>query len=105
MKPSSDGWSSIPKPKTATAAIPQTLNGEVSNVKEKLCLSVDGVASELGVSRQLVYGMINDRLLLARKLSNRTIVLRSDLHAFLAALPLAVNNKSNVAANDGWRGK
>jgi excisionase family DNA binding protein len=72
-------------------------SNEVST--DQLCLSVDEAARELSVSRQLVYQMINEGTLPARKLANRTIIVRKDLCAFLDNLPLTVANKSYVAAN------
>jgi excisionase family DNA binding protein len=41
-----------------------------------------------GIGRTKIYEAIADRRLKARKLGKRTIVLRSDLHEFLAALPV-----------------
>ena len=41
-----------------------------------------------GIGRTKIYEAITDRRLKARKLGKRTIVLRSDLQEFLAALPV-----------------
>jgi excisionase family DNA binding protein len=52
-------------------------------------LTISDAASILGVGRSTIYKMIKDRRLTARKLGARTIILRTDLMAFLAALPAA----------------
>ena len=49
--------------------------------------SVTEVIARLGVCRQRVYDLINEKKLIARKLGRRTIVLDSDLRAFLEGLP------------------
>jgi excisionase family DNA binding protein len=49
--------------------------------------SVTEVIARLGICRQRVYDLINEKKLVARKLGRRTLILESDLRAFLEALP------------------
>ena len=51
--------------------------------------SVKQVEEILGVGHSTLYGLFNSGALKARKLLGKTIVLDSDLQAFLAALPSA----------------
>jgi hypothetical protein len=41
----------------------------------------------IGVCRDRVYKLINERQLVARKVGRRTVVLAADLQAFLESLP------------------
>jgi excisionase family DNA binding protein len=49
--------------------------------------SVTEVTARLGICRQRVYDLINEKKLVARKLGRRTLILESDLRAFLEGLP------------------
>jgi excisionase family DNA binding protein len=49
--------------------------------------SVTEVIQRLGICRQRVYDLINEKKLVARKLGRRTIILDSDLRDFLQSLP------------------
>jgi excisionase family DNA binding protein len=51
-------------------------------------LSILEASRIAGIGRTKIYEAIADRRLKARKLGKRTIVLRSDLQEFLAALPV-----------------
>lgn len=53
-------------------------------------LSVAEVCAIAGIGRTKIYEAISSGALKARKFGKRRIILRSDLHAFLAALPVAV---------------
>lgn len=52
-------------------------------------LSIDEACAIAGIGRTKIYQAINDGHLKARKYGKRTLILRSDLQAFLAALPSA----------------
>jgi excisionase family DNA binding protein len=49
--------------------------------------SVTEVIQRLGICRQGVYDLINQKKLVARKLGRRTIILDEDLAAFMRSLP------------------
>jgi excisionase family DNA binding protein len=49
--------------------------------------SVTEVIERLGICRQGVYDLINQKKLVARKLGRRTIILDEDLAAFMRSLP------------------
>jgi excisionase family DNA binding protein len=53
-------------------------------------LSVAEACAIAGVGRTKIYEAISSGALKARKFGKRRIILRSDLHAFLTALPAAV---------------
>ena len=53
----------------------------------KAAYSVPEAMCVLGLCRDSVYKLIRDNKLPARKIGRRTIVLASDLEAFLKALP------------------
>jgi excisionase family DNA binding protein len=52
-----------------------------------LAYSVEEAARIAGIGRNGIYNSINAGQLVARKLGQRTLVLRADLEAFLANLP------------------
>jgi excisionase family DNA binding protein len=52
-------------------------------------LSIAEVTSVSGLGRTKIYEAIGNGSLIARKAGRRTIILRNDLKAFLAALPVA----------------
>jgi excisionase family DNA binding protein len=49
--------------------------------------SINEVIARLGICRQRVYDLINEKKLVARKLGRRTLILDSELQAFLEGLP------------------
>lgn len=51
------------------------------------CRRIDEVAEQLTISRSGVYALIARGQLKARKIGGRTVVLESDLGAFMASLP------------------
>lgn len=52
-------------------------------------LSIPEVSSVSGIGRTKIYEAIANGSLKARKAGRRTLILRDDLKAFLAALPVA----------------
>jgi excisionase family DNA binding protein len=52
-----------------------------------LAYSVDETLVKLGIGRDFFYRLIRDKRLPARKLGKRTLILASDLDAFVEALP------------------
>jgi len=54
---------------------------------EREGLSISEASVFAGIGRTKIYEAINDGSLIARKHGKRTIILRDDLRAFLAALP------------------
>lgn len=54
---------------------------------DKHTLSIAEVTKALGVGRSTLYALIKEGRLPVRKLGTRTLVLRSDLEAFIEALP------------------
>ena len=57
-------------------------------------------AAAIGVSEALIYELISEGALPARKLRGVTLLLRSDLLAFLEALPLTASAAKARAAPD-----
>jgi excisionase family DNA binding protein len=51
-------------------------------------LTINEVSERIGVGRDGVYKAINDGQLRARKFGKRTLILTSDLEAFLQSLPM-----------------
>jgi excisionase family DNA binding protein len=51
-------------------------------------LSISEACNVAGIGRTKIYEAISDGHLKARKLGKRTLVLRADLQAFLASLPM-----------------
>ncbi|MBX9989353.1 MAG: helix-turn-helix domain-containing protein [Phreatobacter oligotrophus] len=66
---------------------PQPAALSASAPRERLAYSVDEAAACLGLSRAHVYRMIAQGRLQPRKAGKRTLILRSDLVAFLESLP------------------
>jgi excisionase family DNA binding protein len=68
---------------------------EIANVNDNTSslqregLSVTEACAVAGIGRTKIYEAISSGALKARKFGKRRIILRSDLHAFLAALPEA----------------
>ena len=59
-------------------------------IDKKLACSISETAELSGVCRTLIYEEIKDGRLIARKVRDRTIILRTDREAWLAALPRGV---------------
>lgn len=53
----------------------------------QISLTIQEACAESGIGRTSLYAAINDGLLPAKKFGRKTIILRQDLEAFLAALP------------------
>ena len=53
---------------------------------QKLTYSIGEVQAITGLGRTRIYELINSGVLPARKLGKRTLILKADLEAFLAAL-------------------
>jgi excisionase family DNA binding protein len=56
---------------------------------EKLSLTIEEAAKLTSIGRSKLYQAISAGRLQARKFGRRTVILRSDLERFLAALPKA----------------
>ena len=56
---------------------------------DRAAYSVPEALSKLGIGRDKLYKVIREGLLPARKLGRRTLILASDLEAFLQSLPRA----------------
>ena len=54
---------------------------------ERAALSIAETLARTGIGRDKLYGLIRSGTLPARKLGRRTLILQSDLDAFLRALP------------------
>jgi len=52
-----------------------------------LALSIRDVTKATSMGRTSIYKLIGQRKLIARKVGGRTLILRSDLDAFLGGLP------------------
>ena len=63
------------------------MNDATSNLQRE-GLSVSEACTMAGIGRTKIYQAITSGELVARKYGKRTIILRRDLHAFLAALPV-----------------
>jgi excisionase family DNA binding protein len=64
------------------------MNENVSGLQRE-GLSVLEACAITGIGRTKIYEAISSGALTARKFGKRRIILRSDLHAFLTALPAA----------------
>jgi excisionase family DNA binding protein len=60
-----------------------------SNVigRHKVAHTINEVSAQTGIGRDGIYKAINEGRLRARKFGKRTLILDSDLHGFLEALP------------------
>ena len=74
-------------PENTLAASGADSETETSSVVRDV-LTVTETAEAAGVCRQTVYNEINAGRLIARKMGARTIILRGDFLAWLAALPI-----------------
>ena len=63
--------------------------------------SVEAAADRAGVGRTTIYAAIRDGALVARKCGRRTIVLTSDLQAWLSKLPHARASSDENFKNEG----
>ena len=59
----------------------------VSPAAECAAYNIPEVMARVGVGRDKLYRLIREGKLPARKLGRKTLILRSDLEAFLEALP------------------
>ncbi len=59
------------------------------SAQDKLALSIPEAMEISGIGRTLIYDEINAGRLIARKVQKRTLILRSDLEAWLTDLPRA----------------
>ncbi len=64
-----------------------TQRRETQNDAPPLALAISDAAIRAGVGRSTIYAAINSGALLARKARRRTIVLDTDLQAWLGSLP------------------
>jgi excisionase family DNA binding protein len=75
------------------AATPAFLNfcgsASICGSQHALCVVSEQAAKYGGIGRTKLYQLIKDGVIAAREVGRRTIVLRSDLEAFLASLPIA----------------
>jgi excisionase family DNA binding protein len=58
-----------------------------SNGGEREALNLAEVSATIGIGRSKLYEIVRSKRLKVRKIGRRSIVLRSDLQAFLASLP------------------
>jgi excisionase family DNA binding protein len=56
---------------------------------QKEALSISEVCAAVGIGRTKIYEAIANRNLKARKVGNRTLILRDELRQFLQSLPLS----------------
>ena len=56
-------------------------------MQEPLAVSIEGAIKASGLGRSKIYDEIRDGRLLARKVGKRTLILMTDLKAWLAAFP------------------
>ena len=56
---------------------------------QREALSISEVRTAVGVGRTKIYEAIANRDLKARKIGNRTLILKDDLRQFLESLPLS----------------
>jgi len=66
----------------------------MSDTGQKLALSVDEAARRADTCRDKIYGAINAGTLRARKNGRRTLILASDLEAYLNDLPVLAPKSS-----------
>jgi excisionase family DNA binding protein len=57
------------------------------NTADRAAYSVPEALAKLGIGRDKLYGLIREGRLPARKLGRRTLIVASDLEAFLKSLP------------------
>jgi excisionase family DNA binding protein len=57
------------------------------NVQQRLAVSIEDAVTASGLGRSKVYEEIRDGRLVARKVGKRTLILMTDLQAWLEAFP------------------
>ncbi|MGX7706370.1 helix-turn-helix domain-containing protein [Methylobacterium sp. Gmos1] len=72
-----------------TTESPAATERSVKRHPEPLAYRVDDAAMAIGVSQSKVWALIAQGDIPARKLVGSTVILRSDLEAYLSALPAA----------------
>ena len=60
---------------------------DVSEPQHRMAFSIDDLVVYMGVSRETIYKAIRDGRLIRRKLGKRSLIMKRDIEAFLAALP------------------
>ncbi len=63
------------------------MNTSENQAKAKIAYSIREAVEATNISRTKIYELINQGVLPSHKLGRRTLILRRDLDAFLAALP------------------
>jgi excisionase family DNA binding protein len=71
---------------TATWSV--NMNSLLSAPVERAAYSIPEVLTKIGVGRDKLYELIRSGQLPARKVGRRTLIVASDLEAFLKALPV-----------------
>ncbi len=61
---------------------------------QKLALSIDETSRRTGICRDVIYRAIREGDLPARKCGRRTLILQTELHDYLHALPRAASSNS-----------
>ena len=61
---------------------------------QKLALSIDETSLRTGICRDVLYRAIREGDLPARKCGRRTLILQTELHDYLHALPRAASSNS-----------
>ena len=74
------------KKKTASQKVDDKVDDKVP-IRDKLAHQINEAAEISGCGRNLIYEEINAGHLVARKLRGRTVILHTDLQAWLASLP------------------
>ncbi len=70
------------------------MNNEIESPPDKLAHSIDESCAIAGVGRSFIYAAIAAGDLTARKAGRRTLILHSDLEAWLAGLPTATEARA-----------
>ena len=70
------------------------MSTEPQNSPDKLAHSIDESCAIAGVGRTYIYNAIASGDLTARKAGRRTLILRSELEAWLAGLPTATEARA-----------
>jgi hypothetical protein len=65
-----------------------------NDASSPLALPINAAAIRAGVGRWTIYGVVNTGALKARKAGRRTIILETDLQAWLDSLPAYVGGQS-----------
>ena len=78
----------MPRAQRSTGTTPAAERA-TKRLTEPLAYRVEGAAAAIGVSRSKVWELVATGDIPARKLAGATVVLRSDLEAYLSGLPAA----------------